>query len=277
MPWIGAIGAAVASVFGASLAAGSLAAMVIGGIVVGAAVGAIYSAVTGGSILKGMLYGAIGGAVVGAGGYALGFGAAGGASGGTASLGAGESLTTVGGETFVKSSILGGGTAGGGGAGGAAGTLFTSEGMGAVGAVASMGSAFLQGGNQLDPDAQIAEREKDRQLQRELAQINASSSGSGAGLQYKAAMARIEADKEMHAKELAFNEEKFTKEFDESQWRYRDEKTEAETARQRFEQGIGEASNYVAGNMKSVTEVNQDRRTLPAPVWSELKYSTEAA
>jgi hypothetical protein len=111
---IGALGAGVLSVLGATgawAAAGGIVAGIVGGAIVGAAIGGLSAAVMGGNVLEGMLFGAIGGAVTGgvsawaAGGSFAGAGAASteaavsaevaGYTGGTQGIGtAGESLST---------------------------------------------------------------------------------------------------------------------------------------------------------------------------------------
>lgn len=275
MAWIAAIGVSVAGFFGTTMAAGGLASMVIGSVVVGAAVGALYSAVTNGNILEGMLYGAVGGAVLGAGGHALGFGApslgggpaalAGGSAGGdVASLAAAEAASAQG-------SIL---TAGAPGATqqvaqNTGAKLFTSESWAAIGALSSMGSAFLKKGNQLDPDAQIAEAEKDRQLQYELAAENNAARIETAKLGADATVAVAEARKEVSLAELDESQRQFDTEFEESKWRDRQDRQEKEDTRLRLHAGIDSASQYVQGNTQtaSVVQANAQRRNLPGPVW----------
>ena len=265
MGFLAVIGVAVAGAFGVTAISVGVA-MVIGGVIVGAAVGALYAAVTGGNILKGLLYGAIGGAVVGGGAaVALGATAAPGTVAGGYVAGTGQALGTAGAGATGSASILGGAAAT------KASSLFTASNVQAVGAVASLGSAFLHGGEELDPDAQLAEAEKDRDLQRELSQAKVDAAMGQAELGLEGTMARIASTEKIAGNELEFGKEKFTKEFDESKYRYRDEKAEVEAGRKRFEAGIKDASKYVRGNVKSVSlvETSKQRNNLPSPVWSQ--------
>jgi len=283
MPWLAGIGVAVAGAFGASVAATSLTAMVVGGMVVGAAVGGLYAAVTGGNILKGVLYGAVGGAVVGGGAYAMGYGGYGVVSSesmavpisGATSVGAGENAAMAAAEASQSGGILGGG-------GGVATKttaeegfkLFSAEGMYATGAASSLGGAFLKGGAEGDAnDKSIAasERMQSEKLaaDKEIAKANNEAALAQAEIAAGSADARNKSAEKMAAADLEFNKEKFSKEFSESQWRDRTDREEKETARQRFETGLGEASKYVAGNTKVVNLVESSRRRkqLPSPAW----------
>jgi len=283
MPWIAGIGAAVAGAFGASIAVGGLASMVIGGAIVGAAVGGLYSAVTGGDILKGVLFGAVGGAVVGFGGAALGFGqtaaagssagfsptTAGGLSGSFATEGevamavgtAGTELSTTGGILGIVPTT-------------AKSAFFTTEGMAATGMVASLGSAFLQGGAGSDiAESKIASDEK-MQAERlaadkEMAQANNETQLAAAEIARAAGDARNKSAEKMAAADLDFNKNKFSQEFSEDQWRDRKDREEKATAKQEFQTGLEQASQYVAGNTQVVglVETSRRRKSLPSPAW----------
>jgi len=285
MPWLAGIGVAVAGAFGASVAATSLTAMVVGGMVVGAAVGGLYAAVTGGNILKGVLYGAVGGAVVGGGAYAMGYGGYGVVSSesmavpisGATSVGAGENAAMAAAEASQSGGILG--SVGGGGeitktTAGEGFKLFSSEGMYATGAISSLGGAFLKGGAEGDAaekSIEASERMQSEKLaaDKEIAKAANETALAQAEIAAGSADARNKSAEKMAAADLEFNKEKFSKEFSESQWRDRTDREEKETARQRFETGLGEASKYVAGNTKVVTLVESSRRRkqLPSPAW----------
>jgi hypothetical protein len=250
--------------------------MVIGGIVVGAAIGGLYSAITGGSILKGVLYGAVGGAVIGAGGYALGFAGSSttGSTLGSAGLGAG-SPTTVGNLSatyFTETSATGGVLAGE--AAKDAGSLFTSGWVSNIGAVASLGSAFLKGGMDSDNTEKTLaaqERMQDKELTAAAERTKAQNEAqlAAAEIARAASDARNKSAEKMAAEELAFGKEKFNQEFEESQWRDRTDREEKETARVRFENSVLEASEYVAGNSKVVdlVDVRRRRKLLARPIW----------
>ena len=277
MAWIAGIGAAVAGAFGASVAVGGLASMVIGGAVVGAAVGGLYSAVTGGDILKGVLFGAVGGAVVGFGGSALGFGqtAVGSATSisGATSLGASENValaaTTAGTEISASGGILGGVAPAA-----TKSAFFTTEGMAATGMVASLGSAFLQGGAGSDiAESKIASDEKMQSerlaADKEMAQANNETQLAAAEIARAAGDARNKSAEKMAAADLDFNKNKFSQEFSEDQWRDRKDREEKATAKQEFQTGLEQASQYVAGNTQVVglVETSRRRKSLPSPAW----------
>ena len=289
MAWIAGIGIAVSAAFGATAVSG-LTAMVVGGVVVGAAVGGLYSAVTGGNILKGVLYGAVGGAVVGAGGYALGFGevAAGGGTMGAATTASGSQLSgtlgaeelgaQLGGAEISISGGIGSGATGGEGFGAA---LFTKDGIGFLGGAASLGAAFLNGGaaGDLGKD-QIESNEKITSeklaAEKEMAAANNKTALAVAGMQAESAARARESQERIAANELAFGKEKFGKEFDESQWRDRDDRKTVETAKREFAEGITEASKYVAGSTQvvSLVESNRRRNELPSPSWYDRNATT---
>lgn len=282
MPWLGGIGAAVAAFVGISVAAASVTAVVIGGIVVGAAVGGLYAAVTGGDILKGVLYGAVGGAVVGFGGVALGF-----AGPVTAAGGAGFAPTTAGGLTgslATEAEVAGAvGTAttevsvtGGilGGAPAAGGSLFTTEGLMMTQAVGSLGSAFLQAVAMGDAaEGQIASNEKMQSerlaADKELAEAGNATQLQAAEIARAAGDARNKSAEKMAAADLDFNKNKFSQEFTEDQWRDRTDREEKATAKQQFQSGLEQASQYVAGNTQTVglVESSRRRKALPSPAW----------
>ena len=279
MAWVAGIGVAIAGAFGATIAATGITAMVVGGLVVGAAVGGLYSAITGGSILKGVLYGAVGGAVIGAGGAALGFG---GASTGVSGAGVTGGIGAVGNtEVGILSATYGAEasvTGGVGGlvakTGGLGASLFTKDGIGAVGAVASLGQGFLKGG--LDSDFEYAKIESNEKLteadldaRKEMNRRDNDTALAVAGMQAESAAGARESQEKMAAAELAFGKEKFSKEFEESQWRDRNDRETAETAKKKFAEGITEASKYVAGSTQVVNlvESNRRRKELPSPSW----------
>lgn len=286
MAWIAGIGAAVAGIFTAG-AVSSLASMVVGGLIVGAAVGGLYSAITGGDILDGVLYGALGGAVLGAGGAALGFGSGtlGSVAGGEIAAGAipvGIEGSAYGAAAVTELSTSGG-ILGGVGAGikSAGSALFTSEGFGAIGAVSSLGSAFLKGGMESDSiDKQIAssERMQSEKLdaEREMAAAANETALAQAEMAAESAAANRESQEKLATAELDFSKDKFSKEFGEDQWRDREDRREKKEAKERFEEGLQEASEYVAGNTQVANLVDSSRRRkeLPSPAWYERPAPT---
>jgi hypothetical protein len=277
MPWLAGIGVAVAAAVGAGayVAAGSLAAMVIGGAVVGAAVGGLYAAFAGGNILKGVLYGAVGGAVIGGAGYAMGFGAAGaGAAGGTsttvaATAGGQQVGTATMGTQFVA------GQASVGSAPAAAAKAFTAkELIGAAGNVATFGAAFLKAGySGEDRDAEIAAKErmqKEELASREkLTQAQIEAQLKAAGMQAHATMKGIASREKTAADDREEMARQFNDKLGWEKFTYGDAKAEEEKARDRQKKGITDASKYVSGQAQSVSLVqsNRQRRTLPKPVW----------
>lgn len=283
MAWLGAVGAAVVGYFGTTVLAGSLAAMVVGGIVVGAAAGALYSAVSGGNILKGALYGALGGAVVGAGGWALGFGGAGTTSAAMApEIGAvgnttvGNMSATLGAEAANTGAIIGGANT----TQATAGALFTAEGVQAMGAVASLGSAFMKGGDTLDTDAQLAEAEKDRELRRQESADRIAASDKSSDTSLQQTMAQIASNEKISQAERDLKAEQFTADFDFRTRQYEEEAALVETGRQRFETGIKEGADYVKSSTPTVSlvEVSEQRKSLPGPSWwEEQQTQPEAA
>ena len=278
MAWLGAVGAAVVGYFGVSVAASSLAAMVVGGIVVGAAAGALYSAVSGGNILKGALYGALGGAVVGAGGWALGFGGTGAASATAVPEVGAAGSTTLGAETASTGAILGGTNTVA--AKTTAGALFTAENVQAMGAVASLGSAFMKGGDTLDTDAQLAEAEKDRELRRKESADRVAASEKSSDTSLQQTMAQIASNEKISQAERDLKAEQFTADFDFRTRQYEEEAALVETGRQRFETGIKEGADYVKSNTPTVSlvEVSEQRKSLPGPSWwEEQQTQPEAA
>ena len=284
MPWIAGIGVAVAGAFGATIATTGLAAMVIGGAVVGAAVGGLYSAITGGDILQGVLFGAVGGAVVGFGGHAIGYSGYGvvgseslaspisGATSFGASEGAAMAAQTAATEVSTTGGILGGITKEATKTG--FGALFTTEGMAATGMVASLGSAFLQGGAGSDiAESKIASDEKMQSERlahdKELAAANNETQLAAAEIARAAGDARNKSAEKMAAADLDFNKNKFSQEFSEDQWRDRKDREEKATAKQEFQTGLEQASQYVAGNTQVVglVETSRRRKSLPSPAW----------
>lgn len=277
MAWLGAIGAAVVGYFGVSITASSLAAMVVGGIVVGAAAGALYSAVSGGNILKGTLYGALGGAVVGAGGWALGFGGTGAASATAVPEVGATGSTAIGAETASTGAILGGTDAA---TSTTAGTLFTAENVQAMGVVASLGSAFMKGGDTLDTDAQLAEAEKDRELRRQESADRIAASDKSSDTSLQQTMAQIASNEKISQAERDLKAEQFTADFDFRTRQYEEEAALVETGRQRFETGIKEGADYVKSSTPTVSlvEVSEQRKSLPGPSWwEEQQTQPEAA
>lgn len=283
MAFLGVIGFALG--VGASAAATS--AIVVGGMVVGAAVGALYSAVTGGNILKGVLYGAIGGAVVGAGAAVY--------SGAMATSIGGEALAAGGGidatGAIVTSSQTAGLAAGEAGlaqagslaaAAPATGGIFTGGGtlgstMQGVAAMGSMGQAFLSGSQQLDPDALLAEKEKDRQLQLELQKLR--NDGAAGSTSYAETMARIASAEKLANADRVESARQFDKKLEESVYKDRTDREDEKEGRERFERGLLEASDYVRGNNQtaSIAETSNQRRALPNPIWYGGKSQQQEA
>lgn len=270
MAFIAGIGAAVVGAFSTAAASITGLTMAVGTAIVGAGVGALYSAVTGGNILEGALYGAVGGAVVGYGASALGFGSA------AATNIAGGAATTA---TEVAPYAAGSGQTLGSGAGILSGSgvqasnmatgasNFWGSGSGvwnAAGAAMSMGSAFVQGGNSIDPDAALAfkeeEAQKDRDLKTSLADKNNAASLEAAGMSLQATRDKIASDEKLAAEELAFSKEKWSSEFDESNWRYRDENEREDKAEEEQKTAISNASQAVQQNTKTASLVDNFRR-----------------
>lgn len=255
MPWLAAVGVWV----GISATAVGLA-TVVGGIIVGAAIGALYSVVTGGDILKGILYGAIGGAVVGGAGAALGLGGATGA-GGAATAEAGVAGTTVGstaaelGGTLTAAEISTAGTSA---------SLFSAEGLGAAASMMSVGSAFMAGGQKLDPDAQMALAREKMASDERIAAMSGSGSTS-----LEETKLRIASGEKLAASDLLENARQFDESLQERIFEDRETRKEEEEARGRFEVGILEASEYIKGATETVSAVesSSQRRDLPTPVW----------
>jgi hypothetical protein len=251
--------------------------MVVGGIVVGAAAGALYSAVSGGNILKGTLYGALGGAVVGAGGWALGFGGTGAASATAVPEVGATGSTAIGAETASTGAILGGTDAA---TSTTAGTLFTAENVQAMGVVASLGSAFMKGGDTLDTDAQLAEAEKDRELRRQESADRIAASDKSSDTSLQQTMAQIASNEKISQAERDLKAEQFTADFDFRTRQYEEEAALVETGRQRFETGIKEGADYVKSSTPTVSlvEVSEQRKSLPGPSWwEEQQTQPEAA
>ena len=256
MAWIAAIGFAVGVA-----ATATTTAMVVGGMIVGAAVGALYSAVTGGNILKGILYGAIGGAVIGGAGAAMGYGAVAGVSPAAPAAG-GAYGSGLAGST---SSIIGVDAGAGAGAGAASGAgLFTAQGLQAASMVMTAGSAFLQGGAQVDPEAQLAEAEKERQSRERIAAI-----GRGGSTSLEETKLRIASAEKVASSDLTENARQFDESLKESVFKDRETRREETAGRERFEAGVLDASKYVKGSTESVTlvESSNQRRNLPPPIW----------
>lgn len=176
------------------LGAGILGATAAGAIV-GGVVGGIQSAVQNGNILEGVLYGAVGGAVGGAiGGWIAGPGLT---EMTTSEYLSGDFLVGKGGAVITKESVLTqvpslgpGGEAVKEGATGltTADKLVAAQSIG--GALQGLGAP-----EELSKEEQLAEREKDRELQRELANIAASSRGGGSDA-YRVAQLQAEVARE---------------------------------------------------------------------------------
>lgn len=290
MAFLGVVGFALG--VGASAAATS--AIVVGGMVVGAAVGALYSAVTGGNILKGVLYGAIGGAVVGAGaavysgamatsigGEALAAGGGIDATGAivtssqTAGLAAGEAGLAQAGSLAAAGKLAAAAPATGGGIFTGGGTLGST--MQGVAAMGSMGQAFLSGSQQLDPDALLAEKEKDRQLQLELQKLR--NDGAAGSTSYAETMARIASAEKLANADRVESARQFDKKLEESVYKDRTDREDEKEGRERFERGLLEASDYVRGNNQtaSIAETSNQRRALPNPIWYGGKSQQQEA
>ena len=272
MAWFAGLGVAVVGFF-SSTAAAALStgvAMAIGGAIVGAGVGALYSLATDGNILEGALYGALGGAAIGYGASALGLGAVApemsavqyGVSGGQV-LGA-QTATNAASSTLTVSNM----------AQGAAGSLFTTkEGWGTIGGAMSLGSAFLKGGSQLDPDAALAFKEdeaaKDRASAQQIASERNATTLEAASMNLAATRENIASSEKLSFANLEQSKEQYNKEFNESRWRDREDRAEIERGRLRFEAGVAEGSKFVKANTQKVSLVESSRRrkTLPGPSW----------
>jgi hypothetical protein len=201
-----AVGTAVTAAIGISV--GTTMAGVIGGALIGAAVGGLTAAVMGGDIGQGVLYGAIGGAVIGGiGGYFQ--GAASTSQGGS---GMGASVNTVGRTEGIVDL-----TKGIGEAGTQAGTQ-ASKGMTGLlieyglEPALTIGGSALMGADEADMAAETraheaAEREKDRQLQKDLVELNSQYSSGSGGASDGVAIARIQQETEL--KKLAENRRQY--------------------------------------------------------------------
>lgn len=278
MGWIAGLGAAVVGFFSTTAAAFTGVTMAVGGAIVGAGIGALYSAVTGGDILQGALFGVVGGAVVGFGASLAGFGAAP-SVGQTAGAAAGTAATVeygvTGGQALgTGTSILGSSAGSTFSFANTAGSLFgTKEGWAAVGGVASLGSAFLKGGAQLDPDAVLAHNEdeaaKNRASAEKIASDRNEATLGAAAIGLQGTREQIASNEKQASEQLAFAKEKFKTEFEEDQWRDRDDREEVKRGRERFEAGVKEASKYVTSNTQTVSLVESSRRrkNLPGPSW----------
>lgn len=272
--WLAGLGAAVLSAFSVT-GASVFASMVVGSIVVGAAVGAIYSAVTGSNILRGMLYGSLAGLVLGAGAYALGFGA-------PAAMGTG--LAPVGSVGAGLGSSVGTGAGVGAGLGAAgAGTgvtasLFSVKGLSAIGTIGTLGSQFLMGSQAgADRDAELAQREKELQAQRELAELNNRAAYERAMLAVEAQAGATAAQERTAANQLRFEREKFQKEFAELQFQDRDTRQKEERNRQQNITGIGEVPSRLSMPTVTLAEAVKQRENLPAPPWRPAQQPAQGA
>jgi hypothetical protein len=259
MPWLAAVGFAIV---GTAVSVGF--ATVVGGIVVGAAIGALYSAVTGGNILKGVLYGAIGGAVVGGVGAAMGLGTAAAGSTGVATAEVGVAGTTLGGTTAELGGTLTAASTTGIAEAGAGASLFSAEGLSAASSLMTAGSAFMAGGQQLDPDAQMALAREKMESDERIAAMRGGGSTS-----LEETRLRIASGEKLAASDLLENARQFDESLQERIFEDRETRKEEEEARGRFEVGILEASEYMesATETVSVVESSSQRRDLPAPVW----------
>ena len=264
--WLGAIGAAVIGAFGTTVAVTGLAAMVVGGAIVGAAVGALYQAFTGGNILKGVLYGAIGGATLGAGASLLGVGSAAGATGaGGVSAGTGGAATG-GAATGAGSGILGstGGAAGAGEA--ASSAALWKTGIETAGVAMSLGSAFLKGG--LQPDS-AEQQQKNLEMQQKIARERNEALLKQAELSASTTKATADLAQKTAAERLAFDKSRFSQDFAERKYQYRNINQRADQARQRNEAGILSLSKNIKTPTVRLAQVNRARAALPFPTWKQ--------
>jgi hypothetical protein len=284
MAFIGIIGAAVAGAVGVSVAAASIAAGIIGGMVVGAVVGAVYSAVTGGNILKGMLYGAIGGAVLGGVGAAIagagsistaataptaaGWTPAGMVAPATSSQLAGQGVIGV--NAYAGSGVAASGAAGGAGsAGGAASWLSgISEGMKAIGPLATVAGESIKGGamtaaaddkNEFD----AIEGEKNRQLRLEEARMSSETSRYGVDKTFQSASDQLQAKKD-----------EFKTTFDESKRQFDTTRQDVIDNTSKLSQGIQDVQ--LETKQVNLLELQRQRKSLVTPSWLTLNKTVGA-
>ena len=118
--------------------------------------------------------------------------------------------------------------------------------------------------------------EQQREMQREqiesaekMAEANRASALEQARMATEESKRKSEAREKQAAAELEFGKEKFQKEFQESIYRDRTEREEAEAARLRSESGLAAGSQFVVGASQTVSpvEVSRRRKALTKPSW----------
>jgi hypothetical protein len=188
-----AIGSVFLSATFAGTALGGFIAGAIGGAIIGAAVGGLTAAVMGGDIGQGILYGGIGGAVIGGiGGYFQGTTAT--SVGMSENAMAGQIAST--GKGFAGQGVT---TGIGAGTSGEMSKLLIEKGLEPA---LTMGGSALMGADEADmaKDArahEAIEREKDRQLQKDLVARNSKYSSGGGGSNDGLAIAKIQQETEL--------------------------------------------------------------------------------
>lgn len=201
---LGGTGGAIATAVGVS--AFSAISGAIGGALVGAAVGGLTAAVMDGDIGQGVLYGAVGGAVIGGIGGSF-QGAASTSQGGS---GMGASVNTVGrtgGIVDLTKPVAG-----------AAKTTEATKSLSGLlieyglEPALTIGGSALMGADEADMAAEARafeaqEREKDRELQKELVKLNSQYSSDGGGASDGVAIAKIQQETEL--KKLAENRRQY--------------------------------------------------------------------
>lgn len=265
MAWMAAIGAVVASAFGATAISVGMAS-IVGGLVVGAAAGAIYTAFKGGNLFKNMAFGALGGAALGGVGAFMAGGT--GAFTATAQIGglaAGEVAT---GMTSVWGAMSGSGAAGGGGLlGGIGGAMGQGSNLGGV---SMLGAAFLNGLDaDKDRDADLKQKELDRAANLEFGNKKIDADIAAAEMGATTSRENALTAAETAANQLEFARDKFSKEFTEDKRRYDTDRQDAQDLRDQFRQSVVAGSQYASGAMPTIkpVEIKRQRMQLPQPSW----------